>query len=203
MAARTTTLRSQADGPPKTSPSISEPEPPGVLSICQLRNELSQMLENKMSDSCDALTLLDMAPSDVLGNRSPGLMSSSSSSVTAQNETDGEDTPAEECGEDRQYFEESQYEGHQFENIQYEEEQYEKEQYEEEQYQEEVQCGEEAQCGEERKQVEELYYVSNEVREYHSLLLQASDALPVDVNACRQHCYHLLASKQVRKLSSV
>lgn len=119
------------------------------------------MLENTMSDSCDALTLLDIDASDKLANLSPRPISSSSSSVTVQSETGRDDTPTEQCDE-------GQYENEDHEAGQYE--------------------------------AEEFYYVSNEVRGYHSVLLQASDALSEDANTCREYCYHLLASKQVRKL---
>lgn len=172
MAAKNATLRSQANGLPQTSSPIPEPELPGIH---QLKHELSQMLETTMSDSCDALTLLNIAAIDEVNNPSSGPIFSSSSSVTAQNETNGENMPVGE-----QQYEEDKYE--------YEEDQYRERQYEEE-----------AQCGEQRNQVEEFYYVSNEVQEYHSLLLKANDALSVDANACRQLCYHLLASKHVRK----
>lgn len=160
MAAKSITLRSQANGLPKTSPT-PEAEAPGIRSISQLKNELSQMLENTMSDSCDALTLLDIDANDKLTNLSPRPTFSSSSSVAAQSETNEDDTPAEQCDE-----------------RQYEEEDYEAGQYE----------------------AEEFNYVSNEVRGYHSVLLQASDALSEDANTSREHCYYLLASKQIRKL---
>jgi hypothetical protein len=48
---------------------------------------------------------------------------------------------------------------------------------------------------------EEYYYISDQVREYHSLLLQASDALTEDSNACREQCYYLLSSADIRKSS--
>ncbi|RDI76798.1 hypothetical protein Vi05172_g13200 [Venturia inaequalis] len=170
MAAKIATLRSQANGLPKTSPT-PEPEAPGIY---QLKHELSKMLENTMSNSCDDLTLLDITAGDEIANLLPRPMSSSCSSVTAQNETDGENTPVE-------HLEEEWYEEQRFDDEHYGEGYYE----------------EETQCGEQQDRVEELYYVSNKVRDYHSLLLQASDALPTDANACREHCYYILASKRV------
>ncbi|QDS74275.1 hypothetical protein FKW77_003354 [Venturia effusa] len=159
MVPRYTTLRSHANGLSKTpSPPESRLEPPGVPSISQLKNELSEMLESTMGDSCNNLTLLDLDSGDKLIDVSSRPISSSTSSVTAQNETEDEVTPVEQCGAER-----------------YEVKQYYKE----------------------RDEAGELHYVSNDVREYHFRLLQASDALSEDANACREHCYYLLASENV------
>ncbi|TLD34454.1 hypothetical protein E2P81_ATG04619 [Venturia nashicola] len=170
MAARNVTLSSQANGLPKTSPPAPEPEAPG---ICRLKEELSEMLRSKISDSYDAFSLCDIAASGEPINIAPMPMSSSSSSVTAQNETDGENPPGEQYKEEQYRYKDDQHEVGEYEH--------------------------EAHSGKQGNEVEELYYVSNAVREYHSLLLQASDALSVDVNACREHCYHLLASVHVPK----